>query len=102
MDTLADIALRYFGTTNNVLAYHNVPLGFEGRVAVVMVKHPPLRFELEDFVVVEIASADNSLVAVHTRRESETLFALKLNIPPLGTGLDVWQPTATGRRRRRG
>ena len=43
MDVLADTALHHFGTLQNVLVYYGVPLGIEGRVAVVMVKHPPWR-----------------------------------------------------------
>ncbi|MFN8484025.1 MAG: hypothetical protein U0768_13385 [Anaerolineae bacterium] len=101
MDILADIALQHFGTTNNILVYHNVPLGVDGQVAVVMVKHPPLRFEVEDCVMVEFSPVDGSIAVVHTGVEADTLRSLGLNIPPLGTGVDVWQPTATGRRRRR-
>ena len=100
MDILADIALRHFGTTNNILVYRDVPLG-TGGAAVVMVKHPPLRFEMEDCVVVEFSPVDSAITALHTGAEADKIHSMGLNIPPLGTGIDVWRPTATGRRRRR-
>ncbi len=50
---LGDIARHYFGSTDNVLAFPEVKLPNIGSIDYVLVRHKPLRAEVEDFVAIE-------------------------------------------------
>lgn len=50
---LGDIAQHYFGSIDNVLAFPEVKLPNIGSIDYVLVRHKPLRAEVEDFVAVE-------------------------------------------------
>ena len=50
---LEDIALHYFGDLNNVIPFSEVKLPNVGTIDYVLVRHKPMRAEVEDFVPVE-------------------------------------------------
>lgn len=50
---LENIALHYFGDLNNVLLFREVNLPHVGRIDYVLVRHKPMRAEVEDFVAAE-------------------------------------------------
>lgn len=50
---LENIALHYFGDFNNVITFSEVRLPNVGAIDYVLVRHKPLKAELEDFVTVE-------------------------------------------------
>jgi hypothetical protein len=50
---LEDLALHYFGTFNNVIPFPEVKLPKIGSIDYVLVKHKPMKAEVEDFVAVE-------------------------------------------------
>lgn len=51
---LEDVALHYFGSTDNIVLFPEVKLPNVGNVDFVIVKHKPMRAEVDDFVSVEI------------------------------------------------
>lgn len=50
---LEDVALHYFGNTHDVVVFSEVRLPNVGSIDYVVVKHRPMRPEVEDFVAVE-------------------------------------------------
>lgn len=50
---LEDIALHYFGSFNNVIPFSEVKLPKIGTIDYVLVKHRPMKADVEDFVAVE-------------------------------------------------
>jgi hypothetical protein len=50
---LSDIALHYFGDYNNVILFPEVGLPNVGTIDYILVRHRPLKPEVEDFVAVE-------------------------------------------------
>jgi len=50
---LEDIALHYFGSFINVLSFSEVKLPNVGNIDYVLVRHKPMKAEVEDFVAVE-------------------------------------------------
>lgn len=50
---LEDVASHYFGDTNNIVVFPEVKLPNVGNIDYVIVKHRPMRPEVEDFVAVE-------------------------------------------------
>jgi len=53
---LEDIAVHYFGGFNNVIHFPEVKLPKVGSIDYVLVKHKPMKAEVEDFVAVEFQS----------------------------------------------
>lgn len=53
---LEDIALHYFGDFNNTIAFSEVRLPNVGSIDYVLVRHKPMKPEVEDFVSVEFQS----------------------------------------------
>jgi len=53
---LEDIAVHYFGDFNNVIPFAEVRLSNVGAIDYVLVRHKPLRAEVDDFVAVEFQS----------------------------------------------
>lgn len=53
---LEDIAQHYFGDFNNLITFSEVKLPNIGMVDYVLVRHKPLKAEVEDFVMVEFQS----------------------------------------------
>lgn len=50
---LEDVALHYFGDFNNVIAFSEVKLPNIGNIDHLLVRHKPLKAEVDDFVAVE-------------------------------------------------
>ena len=50
---LSDIAVHYFGDYNNIILFPEVSLPNVGTIDYVLVRHRPLRAEVDDFVAVE-------------------------------------------------
>ena len=60
---LEDVALDYFGSTDNIVVFPEVKLPNVGNVDFVIVQHKPMRAEVDDFVSVEIqANSTGGLV----------------------------------------
>ena len=57
---IEDIALHYFGDLNNVIPFAEVKLPNVGTIDYVLVKHRPMKAEVEDFVTVEFQSDSTS------------------------------------------
>lgn len=57
---LEDIALHYFGDFNNVIHFSEVKLPNVGRIDYVLVRHKPMKAEVEDFVPVEFQTDSTS------------------------------------------
>jgi len=53
---LEDIARHYFGNFNNVISFSEVKLPNIGTIDYVLVRHKPLKAEVDDFVMVEFQS----------------------------------------------
>lgn len=53
---LEDVALHYFGDFNNVIPFPEVRLPNVGTIDYVLVRHKPMKAEVEDFVAVEFQS----------------------------------------------
>jgi len=53
---LEDIALHYFGDFNNVIPFPEVRLPNVGTIDYVLVRHKPMKAQVEDFVAVEFQS----------------------------------------------
>jgi hypothetical protein len=53
---LEDIALHYFGDLNNIIPFSEVGLPKVGSIDYVLVRHKPMKAEVEDFVPVEFQS----------------------------------------------
>ena len=53
---LEDVAKHYFGDTNNIVVFAETRLPNVGNIDYVIVKHSPMRPEVDDFVAVEIQS----------------------------------------------
>ena len=53
---LEDVALHYFGDFNNTIAFPEVRLPNVGNIDYVLVRHKPMKPEVEDFVSVEFQS----------------------------------------------
>jgi hypothetical protein len=53
---LEDVALHYFGALNNVIPFTEVRLPNVGTIDYVLVRHKPMKAEVEDFVPVEFQS----------------------------------------------
>ena len=53
---LEDIALHYFGDFNNTIAFPEINLRNVGSIDYVLVRHKPMKPEVEDFVSVEVQS----------------------------------------------
>lgn len=53
---LEDVALHYFGDFNNTIVFSEVSLPKVGHIDYVLVRHKPMRPEVEDFVSVEVQS----------------------------------------------
>ena len=53
---LADISLHYFGDFNNIVVFSEVRLPNVGSIDYVLVRHKPMKPEVEDFVSVEFQS----------------------------------------------
>ena len=53
---LEDVALHYFGDFNNTIAFPEVRLPNVGNIDYVLVRHKPMKPEVEDFVPVEFQS----------------------------------------------
>jgi len=53
---LEDIALHYYGDFNNIVVFSEVRLPHVGSIDFVLVRHKPLKPEVEDFVSVEVQS----------------------------------------------
>lgn len=51
---LEDVALHYFGDFNNVISFREVKLPNVGAIDYVLVRHKPMKAEIEDFVAVEL------------------------------------------------
>ncbi len=52
----ADIAMHYFGETTNVISFAEVRLPHVGAIDFVLVRHKPMKPEIDDFVMVEFQS----------------------------------------------
>ncbi len=52
----ADIAMHYFGDTANVIPFAEVRLPHVGAIDFVLVRHKPMKPEIDDFVMVEFQS----------------------------------------------
>ena len=57
---LEDVALHYFGDLNNVIPFPEVRLPNVGSIDYVLVRHKPMRAEVDDFVTVEFQSDSTS------------------------------------------
>lgn len=57
---LEDVALHFFGDLNNVIPFAEVRLPNIGSIDYVLVRHKPLRAEVDDFVTVEFQSDSTS------------------------------------------
>jgi len=55
-----DIAIQNFGTTNNILVFSEVGLKDIGNFDFVMIKHTPIVFSIEDFVVIEFQTGQTT------------------------------------------
>ncbi len=66
---LEDIALHYFGDFNNVIPFPEVKLPNVGTIDYVLVRHKPMRAEVEDFVTVVrgIATGANEFFVLPTQ-----------------------------------
>jgi len=53
---LEDIALHYFGDFNNTVVFSEVRLPNVGSIDYVLVRHKPMKPEVEEFVSVEVQS----------------------------------------------
>ena len=53
---LEDIALHYFGTTDNIVVFPEVRLPNVGSIDYVIIKHKPMQSTVEEFVAVEFQS----------------------------------------------
>ena len=53
---LQDIALHYFGSTDNTVVFPEVRLPNVGNIDYVIIRHKPMRSEVDDFVSVEFQS----------------------------------------------
>lgn len=51
---LEEVALHYFGDFNNVIPFREVKLPNVGAIDYVLVRHKPMKAEIEDFVAVEL------------------------------------------------
>lgn len=68
---LEDATLHYFGTLNNVIPFPEVRLPKVGSIDYVLVRHRPMRAEVEDFVTVEFQSDQTSGTGALVRAMSE-------------------------------
>ena len=57
---LEDIALHYFGSTDNTIVFPEVKLPNVGNIDYVITKHKPMQPEVDDFVAVEFQSDSTS------------------------------------------
>ncbi len=57
---LEDVALHFFGDLNNVIPFAEVRLPNVGSIDYVLVRHKPLRAQVDDFVTVEFQSDSTS------------------------------------------
>ena len=55
-----DIALKHFGSTNDILVFSEIRLKGIGSFDFVMVKHKPLSVEIEDFAVIEFQTGQTT------------------------------------------
>ena len=53
---LEDIALHYFGSTDNTVVFPEVKLPSVGNIDYVIVRHEPMKYTVDDFVAVEFQS----------------------------------------------
>ena len=53
---IRDIALDYFGNTDNTVVFPEVGLSGVGTIDYLIVRHKPMKPEVDDFVAVEIQS----------------------------------------------
>ena len=53
---IRDIALDYFGNTDNIVVFPEVGLSGVGKIDYLIIRHKPMKPEVDDFVAVEIQS----------------------------------------------
>lgn len=93
-----NIADHHFNTRNNLVVFKEVNLKRIGNFDFVMVKHKPLSTEIEDFIVIELQTAQTTSTGRLVEALKEYLRGENLAEKTYGFGLnqaDIWKRTFT-------
>jgi len=93
-----DIAEHYFGTRHNILVFSEIALKDVGTFDYVMVKHKPLSYEIEDFVIIEFQTGQTTGAGNLVRALRDFLNGKNVEGSTYNFGLnmaDIWKRSFT-------